>query len=68
MENKAFFLEAGGKEYGYIPCLNAESAHIDMLVNLVMRHAGGWTDASGYPSTDELARRKGRAIELGAEK
>lgn len=68
MENKAFFLEAGGKEYGYIPCLNAEPAHIDMLSDLVMRHAGGWTDISAYPTDEALRRRKERAMAMGAEK
>ncbi len=30
-ENKEIFMEAGGEEYQYIPCLNAEPSHIDMM-------------------------------------
>jgi ferrochelatase len=31
---KAVFLEAGGQDYQYIPCLNAQPAHIEMMVQL----------------------------------
>lgn len=34
VQNKEFFLEAGGKKYEYIPALNASSEHIEMMVNL----------------------------------
>ncbi|MCS2157958.1 ferrochelatase [Scandinavium sp. H11S7] len=34
VQNKAFFLEAGGKKYEYIPALNASAEHIEMMVNL----------------------------------
>lgn len=68
MENKTFFLEAGGKEYGYIPCLNAEPAHIAMLSRLVLRHAGAWTDATAYPTHEELGQRKERALKMGADR
>ena len=44
MENRDVFLEAGGRQYGYIPCLNDEAAHIDMLAGLVGRHLQGWLD------------------------
>jgi ferrochelatase len=42
MENRETFLEAGGKEYHYIPCLNDRPDHIDMMVMLVKENAGGW--------------------------
>ena len=42
MENRDVFIEAGGQHYGYIPCLNEEAAHIDMLAALVERHLQGW--------------------------
>jgi len=35
MENKAIFMEAGGKEYHYIPALNDSEAHVDAIVNLL---------------------------------
>jgi ferrochelatase len=34
VQNKEFFLEAGGKKYEYIPALNASVEHIEMMVNL----------------------------------
>lgn len=42
-QNRATFLEAGGKDYHYIPCLNDQPDHIDMLADLVARHASPWT-------------------------
>jgi len=35
-ENKELFLEAGGDVFNYIPCLNADDAHIEMMKALVM--------------------------------
>ncbi len=34
MQNREVFLEASGQKYEYIPALNADSAHIEMMVNL----------------------------------
>ncbi|MFU9918855.1 ferrochelatase [Klebsiella pneumoniae] len=34
VRNREIFLEAGGKQYEYIPALNADAAHIEMMVNL----------------------------------
>ncbi|NIY91735.1 ferrochelatase [Vibrio diazotrophicus] len=34
-ENKELFLEAGGETFNYIPCLNADDAHIEMMKALV---------------------------------
>ena len=34
VQNREIFLEAGGKQYVYIPALNADAAHIEMMVNL----------------------------------
>lgn len=35
-ENREIFMEAGGEDYQYIPCLNASSSHIDMM-NAVLK-------------------------------
>jgi len=71
MENRHLFLEAGGKEYQYIPALNAQSLHTDMLFELIKQHTAGWpeTDAS-LRLEDEAAlqQRQQRARALGAEK
>ena len=34
VQNREGFLEAGGEQYEYIPALNADVAHIEMMVNL----------------------------------
>ncbi|HDH0765995.1 ferrochelatase [Klebsiella pneumoniae] len=34
VQNREIFLEAGGKQYEYIPALNADAANIEMMVNL----------------------------------
>ncbi|AOL14921.1 MULTISPECIES: ferrochelatase [Enterobacter] len=35
VQNREFFLEAGGEKYEYIPALNDSPEHIDMMVSLV---------------------------------
>ncbi len=37
-ENRDYFIEAGGETYHYIPCLNDQEQHIDMMFDLVQRH------------------------------
>ncbi len=34
-ENRAYFLQNGGKNYQYIPALNAEPLHIEMMARLI---------------------------------
>ncbi len=34
-ENKEYFLEAGGQSYSYIPCLNADDSHADLMAEIV---------------------------------
>lgn len=36
------FLQSGGTEFHYIPALNAEPEHIQVLFDLVMQHTQGW--------------------------
>jgi ferrochelatase len=33
-ENKAYFIDSGGKTFDYIPCLNSQSDHITMMFSL----------------------------------
>lgn len=42
LENRGIFLEAGGKQYSYIPCLNDDVSHIRLFSELVSRHTQGW--------------------------
>jgi ferrochelatase len=56
VENRDYFLEAGGERYEYIPCLNASDAHVEFLTDLVSQRIEPWM---ATPRDDgELAARK----------
>jgi len=38
-ENRALFLQAGGKDFHYIPALNDNAEHINMLSELIKSHS-----------------------------
>ncbi|WP_188056239.1 ferrochelatase [Sphingosinithalassobacter sp. CS137] len=40
------FLEAGGTDFTYLPCLNASDTGIAMLQTILSRELAGWTDAA----------------------
>ena len=42
VENRDYFLEAGGQHYDYIPCLNSSRSHIDALETIARQHLQGW--------------------------
>lgn len=46
LQNRDFFLDAGGKEFSYIPALNDQSAHISAISDIIMQHCQGWPDFS----------------------
>jgi ferrochelatase len=66
VENRDYFLAAGGQRYGYIPCLNDRPDHIAMLAGLIERHCGGWPEVRDGAPPQELGLRTERARELGA--
>ncbi|MDE0309772.1 MAG: ferrochelatase [Acidiferrobacterales bacterium] len=39
---RKLFLESGGDRFEYIPCLNDQPAHIEMLARLLIRSAADW--------------------------
>ncbi|MGY6553613.1 MAG: ferrochelatase [Wenzhouxiangella sp.] len=47
MEGKEEFIEAGGEDLKYIPCLNDSDAHVAALSALCRRHGQGWTEFEG---------------------
>jgi ferrochelatase len=65
IENRDTFLAAGGSDYGYIPCLNDDTAHIGMMRDLVMRHSQGWLPGA---DSEQLRQRAERAGAMGAER
>ena len=38
MEGKASFIEAGGENFDFIPCLNDNEDHINLFENLVLKY------------------------------
>ena len=48
-ENRRYFLEAGGRNYDYIPALNLRADHAEALAGLVTRHVKGWPEAEREP-------------------
>lgn len=44
--NRKFFLEAGGREYRYIPCLNDRQDFMDTLADIAQKNLHGWFDKS----------------------
>ncbi|MGB8145005.1 MAG: ferrochelatase [Chromatiaceae bacterium] len=60
MENRDYFLGAGGESYQYIPCLNDGAGHINFLRGLIERHLQGWELVTGGdPATLARARALG---------
>ncbi len=57
IEGKAAFLQAGGKEYHYIACLNERDDWIKALTEIVCRQLQGWPTraAAAQAATDSLA-------------
>jgi len=41
-EIREAFLHAGGQRFTYIPCLNAEAAHIAALTGIIRENLAGW--------------------------
>lgn len=55
------FTHAGGTALRYIPALNAQPAHIDMLADLVRRHLQGWGESRVESAAEIEARLAGVA-------
>ena len=62
IENRQYFLDNGGERFDYIPALNAQAVHIEMLVALVQKNLQGWETAN-----IDSAQTKCLAEKLGAK-
>ena len=66
MEVKADFLNAGGKDFHYIPCLNDREDWIHALADLVIDNLGSW--AAPQPNAKaEAEQSRLRAMAAGAK-
>lgn len=65
-EARATFLGAGGKAFGYVPCLNDQHEGIAALADIAIRHMQGWQHSPADGDRDALERQRQRAIAAGA--
>jgi len=64
MEAREAFLEAGGREFHYIPCLNASEGGVQALMGVALRHLQGWLQQG--PEAGTLQAQRERALSMGA--
>ena len=55
MEGRDAFLNAGGKVYHRVPCLNASPLFIEALGQLALANLGGWVEAPVSPAAERRA-------------
>ncbi|MDQ3186649.1 MAG: ferrochelatase [Pseudomonadota bacterium] len=66
MEGKAVFIQAGGHEFHYIPCLNERGDWIEALADIALANLQGWL--SFKPSEEQMTQSRQRALAMGAAK
>ncbi len=64
-EARDAFLEAGGEQFHYVPCLNDSARWIEALAAIAERHLQGW-GTRHPPDAAALAAQRERALALGA--
>ena len=65
IEAKNIFVQAGGKEFHYIPCLNERNDWIQALADIVCSHLQGWLNNEVSEETAQLSRKL--AAQMGAK-
>lgn len=65
MEVRHAFMEAGGKKFSYIDCLNEDPQWISALADVAEQNMAGWHTFTVTPA-DELAMSKQHSRKLGA--
>jgi len=65
IECKADFLNAGGQEFHYIPCLNERDDWLRALSDITLKHLQGWLQETPNPTA--MLESKARAIAMGAK-
>ncbi|MFC5436487.1 ferrochelatase [Rhodanobacter umsongensis] len=61
MQNRAFFIAAGGGDLRYIPALNDSAGQVDSLAALVLRHTQGWPEFAADYDAEAAQRRQADA-------
>jgi ferrochelatase len=65
IEGKTVFLQAGGKDFHYIPCLNERNDWVHTLADIVANELQGWLAAA---PAEELETSRTRAMAMGAHR
>ena len=68
MENREYFIEAGGEDYHYIPALNDDASHIHVLANLVQQHTQGWKEAESNWSASRVEEKNKLSAQRAKDK
>ncbi len=65
-QNRQLFLQSGGERFQYIPCLNDDLSHIDMIADLVEANVSGWPECFVAPAEQQerakLTLKRARAM------
>jgi len=64
IEGKAIYLNAGGRDFHFIPCLNERNDWIHALADIITSNLVGWGDSATH-ETLEMSRL--RALSMGAK-
>ncbi|MGA9164441.1 MAG: ferrochelatase [Thiobacillus sp.] len=64
MEGRDTFLQAGGKEFHYIPALNEHPQWVAALGQIALENLGGWVSEVWDRDADETARQTSRNLAL----
>ncbi len=69
IQNREFFLQAGGKKFEFIPSLNDSQAHINLMIDLIDRHLAGFVQSPRFHQTDQQRQQSSElAQQLGADR
>ena len=68
IEGKSTFIQAGGREFHYIPCLNERADWISAMADIALENLQGWVlPATGQTNPQQEAEMsKARALAMGA--
>jgi ferrochelatase len=67
IQNRDFFIDAGGESFDYIPALNEHPSHLELLCNIILQHTIGWPEFSSTWNNEKIKQDLYKSKEL-AEK
>ena len=57
IQYRKFFMDAGGKQFAYIPALNDSVNHIEALTNIIVENCQGWNTGSAEGTAALITER-----------